>query len=139
MEEVRGGVEEVVHREEDGVMGVVVLEEKERKATVVEELKEELQRFHQRKEEQRRRAEFDAVKREMERLQEREKEQKVRTPSTELKEGEFYCFVVLCLALQSSHSTTRDGVVVLWCILTMATHLLSVQASQHQKLSQEEK
>ncbi|CAL8263809.1 unnamed protein product [Arctogadus glacialis] len=78
VEEVRGGVEEVVRREEEEE--VVAVGEgrggEERKATVVEELKEELQRFHQRKEEDRRRAEFEAVKREMERLQGSEKEQK---------------------------------------------------------------
>ncbi|XP_059893383.1 kinesin-like protein KIF20A isoform X2 [Gadus macrocephalus] len=84
VEEVRGGVEEVVSREEEEE--VVRREEEEevgegrggeeRKATVVEELKEELQRFHQRKEDDRRRAEFEAVKREMERLQRSEKEQK---------------------------------------------------------------
>ncbi|CAL8303993.1 unnamed protein product [Lota lota] len=65
-------------RGEEEVGGV-----EERKATVVEELKEELERFHQRREEEMRRAEeekrgaeFEAVKREMERLQERENEQK---------------------------------------------------------------
>ncbi|CAL8379731.1 unnamed protein product [Gadus morhua 'NCC'] len=77
VEEVRGGVEEVVSREEEEVVAVGEGRGgEERKATVVEELKEELQRFHQRKEEDRRRAEFEAVKREMERLQRSEKEQK---------------------------------------------------------------
>ncbi|KAG7271611.1 hypothetical protein CRUP_009269, partial [Coryphaenoides rupestris] len=51
----------------------------ERKVTVVEELKEELQRFHQRREEEKRLAEYEAVKSEMERLQQREREQKAHT------------------------------------------------------------